>query len=257
LRRVAAQRIVVGSEGARREDMPRLVFIHGPGAGAGAEAYHYQLRYFPGSVAPTLPGHPGGTRCADVARYSEWVRGWLWAQGLARNLVLCGYTLGACVSLQYALDYPDEVSGLVLMTVAMRPKERPPGTYELRLRAAEDGAAYEEWIRFQRHAMKFVAPDLRERLMERHRQVGPVSQYHDLIAIDSFDVRDRIHTLGAALLLIRGADDPTHPPDYEQELHEAVPGSRYIRLPGAGHFPATERPEEVNRAIEEFVASLE
>jgi pimeloyl-ACP methyl ester carboxylesterase len=236
--------------------MPQLVFIHGPGAGACADAYYYQLRDFPGSVAPTLPGHLAGTRCPDVARYTEWVRGWLWAQGLNRDLVLCGYTLGASVSLQYGLDYPDEVKGLVVMTVAMRPKQRPPGTYELRLRAAQDAVVYEEWIRFQRHAMKLVAPDLRERLMERHRQVGPMSQYHDLMAIDSFDVRERIHTLKPALLLIRGVDDPSNPPDYEQEIHEAVPGSRSIRLPNAGHFPVTERPEEVNRAIEEFVASL-
>ena len=30
--------------------MPQLVFIHGPGAGACADAYYYQLKHFPGSV---------------------------------------------------------------------------------------------------------------------------------------------------------------------------------------------------------------
>ena len=62
--------------------MPQLVFIHGPGAGACAEAYYHQLKHFPGSVAPDLPGHLEGTRCPDVARYTDWVRGWLWAQGM-------------------------------------------------------------------------------------------------------------------------------------------------------------------------------
>ena len=55
--------------------MSQLVFIHGPGAGACADAYTYQLEHFAGSVAPTLPGHLEGTRCPDVARYTEWVRG--------------------------------------------------------------------------------------------------------------------------------------------------------------------------------------
>ena len=73
---------------------------------------------FRASVAPTLPGHLEGTRCPDVASYTEWVRGWLWAQGLNKDLVLVGYTLGASIALQYGLDYPDEVKGLVLMTVA-------------------------------------------------------------------------------------------------------------------------------------------
>jgi len=237
--------------------MPQLVFLHGPGAGACADAYYYQRQHFPDSVAPTLPGHIEGTRCPDIARYTDWVRGWLWAQGLNKDLVLVGYTLGAAIALQYGLDYPDEVSGLVLMTVAARPKIRKPDTYEMRLRAAADPKVYEEeWVAFQRHAMKFVEPALRERLLERHRQVGPLSQYHDLMTIDAFDVRDRIATLKPKLLLLRGMDDPGNPPDYEQEIHEAVPGSRYVRLSGAGHFPPTEKPVEVNALIEEFIAGL-
>ena len=88
--------------------MPQLVFLHGPGAGACADAYHYQTRHFPKSVAPTLPGHLEGRRCADVKGFTEWVRGWLWAQGLNKDLVLVGYTLGGCIALQYALDYPEE-----------------------------------------------------------------------------------------------------------------------------------------------------
>src|SRR5262245_24532645 len=161
--------------------MAQLVFLHGPGAGACADAFHYQLEHFPASVAPTLPGHLEGMPCPDVARYADWVRGWLWAQGLKKDLVLVGYTLGASIALQYGLDYPDEVEGLVLMTVAARPKTRPPGTYELRQRAAKDPAVYEDWLEYQRHALQLVEPGLRERLLERHRQVGPMSQLHDLL----------------------------------------------------------------------------
>jgi pimeloyl-ACP methyl ester carboxylesterase len=241
---------------AEERRMPQLVFLHGPGAGACADAFHHQRRHFPNSVAPTLPGHLEGSRCPDVARCMEWVRGWLWAQGLKGDLVLIGYTLGASIALQYGLDYPDEVKGLVLMTVAARPKTRAAGAYEMRLRAAEDPKVYEEWLAYQRHSMKFVETGLRERLIERHRQVGPLSQYDDLKTIDAFDVRDRLATLKPKLLLLRGVDDPTNPPEYELEIHEAVPGSRYVKLSGAGHFPPTELPQRVNALIEEFVAAL-
>jgi len=47
-----------------------------------------------------------------------------------------------------------------------------------------------------------------------------------------------------------------HPPEYEKEVHEAVPGSRYVKLSSAGHFPPTEIPDQVNALIEEFVATL-
>ena len=51
------------------------------------------------------------------------------------------------------------------------------------------------------------------------------------------------------------ADDPNQGPDYELEIHQAVPGPQYLGLNNAGHFPFAEKPEEVNRAIDEFLAS--
>lgn len=235
--------------------MNLMVFIHGPGAGGCAESFVYQLEHFAGSLAPTLPGHLEGSPCASVERYTEWLRGWLWSQGKRRDLVLVGFTLGACIALRYGLDYPDEVKALVLMTVAMRPKERPRSAVELRLKAAEDPETYQKWLDLNRHNMMFIEPELRERLIECHRKVGPMSQYHDFGVIDQFDVRNRIHTLKPPLLLIRGGDDPASPPDYEMEIHRAVPGSHYLKLNHAGHFPFAEKPEEVNRAIDEFLTS--
>lgn len=236
--------------------MSQLVFIHGPGAGGCAAGFRYQLDHFPGSLAPDLPGHLEGAPCDSVQRYTDWLRGWLWAQAQRQNLVLVGFTLGASIALQYALDYPDEVQGLVLMTVAMQPKQRASGMLDLRLRAAADAAVYEEWIDAMRHVMQHVAPDLREELIACHRQVGPLSQHHDLIVIDQFDVRDRIATLRTPLLLIRGLDDPSDPPLYEEEIHRAVPGSQYVTLRQAGHFPTAEQPEKVNQLIETFLKQL-
>ena len=234
--------------------MSQLVFIHGPGAGGFAEGYHHQVQHFPDSLAPDLPGHPEGESLSSVADYTEWLRGWLHKDGHGKDLVLAGFTLGACVALQYALDYPDEVAGLLLMTVAMEPKVRAPGALDFRLNAAKDEKVHQEWLDAMRHVMMFIEPELRERLIECHRKVGPMSQYNDLVTIDKFDVRDRIGELKAPLTLIRGVDDPGKPAEYELEIHQAVPGSKYIKLEQAGHFPMAERPDDVNRAIEELMA---
>ena len=99
-----------------------------------------------------------------------------------------------------------------------------------------------------------MEPELGERLVECHRRVGPLSQYRDFVAIDQFDVRDRIHTLEPPLLLIRGVDDPAKTPEYELKIHQAVAGSQYVKLNGCGHFPFAERPAEVNRAIDASLA---
>jgi pimeloyl-ACP methyl ester carboxylesterase len=236
--------------------MTQLVFLHGPGAGGCAEGFRYQLEHFRGSVAPTLPGHLAGKSCASVERYTDWVRGWLWAQGYQRDLVLVGFTLGASIALQYGLDYPEEVKGLVCMTVAMRPKSRAPGTYALRQQAAADPAVYAQWLDAMRSVMQHVAPAFRDQLIAFHEQVGPLSQYHDLLVIDQFDVRQRISALKPPLLLIRGLDDPSAPEAYEQEIHQAVPGSQYLTLHQAGHFPMAEQPAVVNQAIQAFLDTL-
>jgi len=57
------------------------------------------------------------------------------------------------------------------------------------------------------------------------------------------------------LAIVDGGLSPTDPPEYEKEIHEAVPGSRYVKLSGAGHFPPTEIPDTVNALIEEFVTA--
>ena len=235
--------------------MSQMVFIHGPGAGGRADSFVHQLKYYPGSLAPTLPGHPDGTSCANVERYTEWLRGWLWSKGRQKDLVLVGFTLGGCVALQYGLDYPDEVTALVLMTTGMRPRERRPGTLEFRLKAAEDPETYRQWLETMRHQFLFMEAELRDQLIECHRKVGPLSQYRDFVVLDQFDVRERIHTLKPPLLLIRGVDDPNATAEYEREIHEAVPGSQYLKLKNAGHFPFAEKPAEVNRAIDEFLSS--
>ncbi len=240
--------------------MTQLVFVHGPGAGGCAAAWTHQLAHFPGSVAPTLPGNLTGTHCPDVARYTEWVRGWLWAQGMTKDLVFVGYTLGAAIGLQYGLDYPEEVKGLVLTSIESKPRENQAAfqvRQQMRLKAASgEPTTYQEWIEFQQHHLLWVQSPLREQLVEWHRKTGPMAQYQSLVAYSQFNVHARLPELKPQLLLIRGDDDPGDAPQGEQAIHEMVPGSRIVRLKNAGHFPATERPGEVNALIAEFVGSL-
>ena len=139
--------------------MTQLVFIHGPGAGGCADSYVNQLTHYPGSLAPHLPGHLEGTPCSSVERYTDWLRGWLHARGHTRDLVLSGFTLGACIAMQYALDYPDEVKGLALMTIAMRPKRRRPEDMQFRLDAAENNDDYEKWLGMMDGIMHFIEPN--------------------------------------------------------------------------------------------------
>ena len=236
--------------------MSQLVLIHGPGAGGCAASYRYQMQRFPDALAPDLPGHLEGEPFEDVSGYTHWLREWLHERGHTSGLVLAGFTLGACVALDYALTWPDEVDGLLLMTVAMRSKDRAAGSLEFRLNAAKGGEPMREWLDTMEHMLMFVDDaDLRDELMQCHTKVGPISQHNDLLTIDKFDARDRIHNLKAPLTLVRGVDDPMQPAEYELEIHEAVPSSRYVKLERAGHFPHCERPDDVNAELAALLGS--
>ncbi len=241
--------------------MSQIVFIHGPGAGQCSDAWLKQLEHFPGSIAPDLPGRRHGANCPDIPRYTDWVRGWLWAQGFTHDLVLVGYTMGSAIALQYGLDYPDEVRALVLTTAGFKANLPPPGRLELRLKAAAgDQDAYKEWFDFNQGAMKWVEPGFRDLLMQRHREVGPMSQHNDLKTLFAWGVEDRVGTLKPKLLLVRGTDDfntnPNTAPDRDDEFQKAVPGSQLVFMERAGHFPATENPAAFNKLLEEFLAGL-
>jgi pimeloyl-ACP methyl ester carboxylesterase len=39
-----------------------------------------------------------------------------------------------------------------------------------------------------------------------------------------------------------------------RKLHQALPGSRYVELAGAGHISNLDQPEGFNRAVREFLS---
>ena len=68
------------------------------------------------------------------------------------------------------------------------------------------------------------------------------------------------HALLAAVrspvLVLTGAEDRTFPVAETQAMADAIPGSRFIVLPGVGHLAALEAPEPVNQAIDAFLKTL-
>ena len=97
--------------------------------------------------------------------------------------------------------------------------------------AAKDPEVYRQWKDAMSHTMMFMEPDLRERLLRRHDDVGPIAQRRDLVTIDACDVSYRIDSLQPPLLLIRGVDDPGQPPG----VRAGNPSSRArFPLPEAG-----------------------
>jgi pimeloyl-ACP methyl ester carboxylesterase len=92
-----------------------LVFIHGSGGDHTVWLHQYtQLKNAFNIAALDLPGHglSEGRGEQDVAVYVEWVRQILEALAIEKP-VLIGHSLGAAISLRYALTHGDTLAGIV------------------------------------------------------------------------------------------------------------------------------------------------
>jgi len=72
-------------------------------------------------------------------------------------------------------------------------------------------------------------------------------------ALADHDYASAIASVKRPVLFLVGEKDAPAPA--MRKLHEKLPGSRYVELPGAGHISNMDRPAEFNRAVQDFLAA--
>jgi pimeloyl-ACP methyl ester carboxylesterase len=69
---------------------------------------------------------------------------------------------------------------------------------------------------------------------------------------------NRLHmTAQLPVMLVWGDDDRIIPVAHGHAAHQAVPGSRLEILPGIGHFPHVEAPDQVTELLADFIATTQ
>lgn len=227
----------------------KLVFVHG--AGSSSLAFYYQLRHFRNSKAIDLPGHPTGKPCASIEGYLEWVRGFTHARRY-KDVVLCGHSMGGAIALLYALRYPEELRGIVLIGTGARLRVHP----DYLRRCQEPGDGNSRWLEGHQEYYKAVEPGLHEVLVRRANEVGPKVELNDLLACDKFDVMDRVHKIGLPAHVLCGSEDVMTPVKYSDFLAREITGATKRVIPEGNHFVQLERYQQVNEQIEGFIAAL-
>ena len=227
----------------------KLIYIHG--AGSSSLAYYYQLQHFRNSKAIDLPGHPTGRPCPTIEGYLEWVRGFTAARRY-KDMVICGHSMGGAISMLYALRYPEEIRGIILVGTGARLRVHPD-YLQLGRDSVEDNS---KWLENQMAYYPGVAPDIVQSLRRRSEEIGPSVELNDLLACDSFDVMNEVQNITLPTLVICGDQDTMTPVRYADYLADKIPGAQKAIIPGASHFVQLQKYKEVNASIEQFLASL-
>ena len=224
-----------------------LVFVHG--AGECGLSFAPQAAHFPDALAVDLPGHPEGEPRTSIAGYVEWLRGFLAEQDI-NSPVVCGHSMGGAIAQLFALTYPDELVGIILLGTGSRLRVHPDY-----LKECEGGIQSPDvWLDSRRSDYRLVEGPLAAELLDRAAQIGPAVKLNDLRCCDVFDVMDRVGGIRLATLVLCGSNDVMTPVKYSYYLHDKIQGSEIRIIEGGSHFVQLEQPEAVNAAIEEFLA---
>jgi pimeloyl-ACP methyl ester carboxylesterase len=204
---------------------------------------------------PGRPGYTGSDLVADAA-------GVLDAYEIPAAHVV-GVSAGGAFAQLLALDYPDRVLSLVLISTSPAlPGDRglPPPTEEFGrfVRTARlDWSDPESVIRYQVEYARLLAgrrpfdePAVERfvrRDVERARDFA-AAQNHDAIPDDDRR-RPPLSSIRVPTLVVHGTADPMFPIEHGEALAEEIPAARLMPLDGAGHGMHEADWEPVARAI--------
>lgn len=237
---------------------PTIVLLHGAGFDHTTWALH--SRWFAhhgyGVLAPDLPGHgrSEGAPLSTIADMADWTAALLDAAG-ATKARLVGHSMGSLIALETAARHPAKVSALSLIGTAATMTVGPD-----LLKAAEtnDHAAVDMvsiWgLGFAAELGGSLAPGLwmhsgAQRVLEQCR---PGVLFNDLSACNAYsNALNAAAQVKVPATFILGERDMMTPAKSGKALAAALPNSRTVILPGAGHMMMVERPDELLAALQE------
>lgn len=266
---------------AAPEPAQPVVFIHGA-FGAGED---FMVSVIPAladrfdCIAIDRPGHgysdrhPAGQEAAlTPAQQAEILRATLAAMNVSSKPILVGFSLGAAVALAWALDYPDEIAGLLLINPASHPWPTPietsyrlagtPGLGPLMLHTVV--APVGRLLLDQGAAKVFSPAEVPE-----HYRMAPValSVRPASFAANAEDIRIlkpflqqqsvRYPALQVPLLILASDEDQAASPlIHARPLAAQVPDAELREVTGGGHPLHFSRPAEVIAALQDLAGRL-
>lgn len=210
---------------------------------AGYRVVTYDLRGFGKSRAPGRETE--GSISEDLLSLAR-------ALDLPRFFVV-GTAYGGFGALEFAVDHPEALHGLVLSTsfggltdpeyAALRTSHVPPDLASWPTVEKELGKTYR--AANPQGVERFLAMEAGAYRPDGARQ--PLRQPLTL---------DRVSTISIPTLVIAADEDVYAPPPVMRALAERIPGSRFEVIAGAGHSAYWEQPEAWNRLVLDFCTSV-
>lgn len=208
------------------------------------ESFYYQIKFLSRQFKVTAPDFPGFGKSSpldipySVGDYADWLASFIKKSRLNKPHILA-HSFGARVALKYLGGRSGEASKLIITGGAGIVKPRSP-QYMRRVKA------------YRR--VKKLFPGFAERHYgsAEYRMLSPVMK-ESYKKIVNEDLREYASRIENDTLLLYGRGDTVTPPAEEgATFNNLIVGSRFQLMDG-GHFCFSERPDEFNELIFNFL----
>jgi 3-oxoadipate enol-lactonase len=239
---------------------PDIVLLHS--LLADRHAFDSVLPVLAGSHRVTLinlPGFHGSQPCVLplMDAYIAAIEDGFQEFKIANDAILIGNGFGGTVALAFALAHPERISKLVLSDAAAAFPDEGKKQFEvMAAKVAQGGLGAIAEIAAKRvFAPAYLAahPELIDERKKVLMGIDPKAFQAACQILQEADLEPLLHRLKTPTLVVYGEFDQATPPALNKAIADKVEGARYVELPGCGHCPPLEQPEQFIAAIKGFV----
>jgi sigma-B regulation protein RsbQ len=253
-----------------RADGQPMVFAHG--FGCDQNMWRHVAPEFEATHKVVLFDHVGAggsdlaaydeTRHADLRGYADDIREILEALDLT-DVVFVGHSVAAMMGVLAAAGEPGRFAALVLVGPSPRYLDDDAQGYRGGFKPEDiEGllesldANYLGWSAAMAPAIvgNPTRPELGEELTASFCRTDPEIQKRFARATFLSDNRDDLGRITVPTLVLQCSDDIIAPDEVGRYVHQAIPGSTFLKLRATGHCPNLSAPEETTEAIRTFLA---
>ena len=172
---------------------------------------------------------------------------------------VAGFSLGGMIAQALALQHPDRIDRLVLLSAVAGRTEEERARVRQRLEvlrtqgvAAISGASQDRWF-----TPEFVAahPDVVAARMAQLQQNHAPSYAAAYTVFSLSDLGDKLHAIRHPTLVATGEHDQGSNTRMARHMHEHIAGSQLRILPGLRHSVLVEAPELITSLLREFLSA--
>ena len=173
---------------------------------------------------------------------------------------LAGFSLGGTIAMRLAIDHPERAGRLVLIATSSRVGRAAAEWYRLRVDMVDRG---DPLLRptLDRDTADVYAQspgELDEGLLIRRQSTADPRGYGNACAamasLNAAPLDPELGTISARTLIVASEKDQHCPPRAGEIIAAGIPGSRLEILPEAGHPIPIEKPLELARLVNAFLA---